>query len=68
MVIGMTNLGSKLPNVLRILDDLTEPMASSGFGRTWRTVVDWPSQIVTMLDRCYVTQAIPTQIIRTHVI
>jgi hypothetical protein len=26
-------------------------------------VVDWRGQIVTMLDRCYLTQAIPVQIV-----
>jgi hypothetical protein len=28
-----------------------------------RAVVDWRGQIVTMLDRCYLTKAIPVQII-----
>ncbi|AKN17521.1 alpha/beta fold hydrolase [Mycobacterium haemophilum] len=63
MAVGTTGLGRELPNVLRILDDLPEPTASSAFGRTLRAVVDWRGQIVTMLDRCYLTQAIPAQII-----
>lgn len=63
MAIGTTGLGRELPNVLRILDDLPEPTASSAFSRTLRAVVDWRGQIVTMLDRCYLTQAIPVQII-----
>jgi len=61
--LGTTGLGRDLPNVLRILDDLPEPTASSAFTRTLRAVVDWRGQIVTMLDRCYLTQAIPVQII-----
>jgi alpha-beta hydrolase superfamily lysophospholipase len=49
--------------VLRILDDLPEPTASAAFSRTLRAVVDWRGQIVTMLDRCYLTEAVPVQII-----
>jgi alpha-beta hydrolase superfamily lysophospholipase len=49
--------------MLRILNDLPEPTASSAFTRTLRAVVDWRGQIVTMLDRCYLTEAIPVQII-----
>ncbi|HYB80192.1 MAG TPA: alpha/beta hydrolase [Mycobacterium sp.] len=58
-----TGLGRDLTNVLRILDDLPEPTASAAFSRTLRAVVDWRGQIVTMLDRCYLTEAIPVQII-----
>src|ERR1700733_1120950 len=61
--LGSTGLGRDLPNVLRILDDLPEPTASSAFSRTLRAVVDWRGQIVTMLDRCYLTQAIPVLIV-----
>ncbi|BBX74163.1 alpha/beta hydrolase [Mycobacterium shinjukuense] len=61
--IGTTSLGHDLPNVLRVLNDLPEPTASAAFGRTLRAVVDWRGQIVTMLDRCYLTEAIPVQII-----
>lgn len=63
LAIGSTAIGQDLPNVLRILDDLPEPTASSAFTRTLRAVVDWRGQIVTMLDRCYLTQAIPVLII-----
>jgi len=63
LAIGPTDLGRDLPNVLRILDDLPEPTASAAFSRTLRAVVDWRGQIVTMLDRCYLTEAIPVQII-----
>lgn len=60
---GSTRLGRDLPNVLRILADLPEPTASTAFTRTLRAVVDWRGQIVTMLDRCYLAEAIPIQII-----
>ncbi|ORA18546.1 alpha/beta fold hydrolase [Mycobacterium arosiense] len=63
MALGSSGLARDLPNVLRILDDLPEPTASAAFSRTLRAVVDWRGQIVTMLDRCYLTEAIPVQII-----
>jgi pimeloyl-ACP methyl ester carboxylesterase len=63
LAIGSTGLGRDLPNVLRILDDLPEPTASSAFSRTLRAVVDWRGQIVTFLDRCYLAEAIPAQIV-----
>ena len=49
--------------MLRILNDLPEPKASSAFARTLRAVVDWRGQVVTMLDRCYLTEAIPVQLV-----
>jgi pimeloyl-ACP methyl ester carboxylesterase len=61
--LGTNGLGNDLSNVLRILDDLPEPTASAAFSRTLRAVVDWRGQIVTMLDRCYLTEAVPVQII-----
>ncbi|MUL44858.1 alpha/beta hydrolase [Mycobacterium sp. CBMA293] len=60
---GSTGLGHDLPNMLRILNDLPEPRASSAFGRTLRAVVDWRGQVVTMLDRCYLTESIPVQLV-----
>ena len=63
VALGSSGLGRDLPNVLRILDDLPEPTASAAFSRTLRAVVDWRGQIVTMLDRCYLTEAIPVQIV-----
>lgn len=60
---GSTGLGRDLPDVLRILADLPEPTASSAFARTLRAVVDWRGQVVTMLDRCYLTESVPVQLI-----
>ncbi|OBI79431.1 alpha/beta fold hydrolase [Mycobacterium sp. E740] len=62
-IFGSTGLGRDLPQVLRILNDLPEPTASSAFARTLRAVVDWRGQVVTMLDRCYLTQSVPVQLI-----
>jgi pimeloyl-ACP methyl ester carboxylesterase len=60
---GSTNLGRDLPDVVRILHDLPEPTASAAFTRTLRAVVDWRGQVVTMLDRCYLTEYVPVQLI-----
>jgi pimeloyl-ACP methyl ester carboxylesterase len=60
---GKTGVGRDLPDVLRILRDLPEPTASSAFTRTLRAVVDWRGQVVTMLDRCYLTESVPVQLI-----
>jgi len=63
LAIGNTALGRDLPEMLRILKDLPEPTASSAFARTLRAVVDWRGQVVTMLDRCYLTESVPVQLI-----
>jgi pimeloyl-ACP methyl ester carboxylesterase len=63
MALGSTGLGHDLPNMLRVLNGLPEPTASAAFSRTLRAVVDWRGQIVTMLDRCYLTEGVPVQII-----
>ena len=62
-VIGSTGVGRDIPNALRILADLPEPTASAAFTRTLRAVVDWRGQVVTMLDRCYLTESVPVQLI-----
>lgn len=62
-LLGSTGIGRDLPDVLRILADLPEPTASSAFARTLRAVVDRRGQVVTMLDRCYLTESVPVQII-----
>jgi pimeloyl-ACP methyl ester carboxylesterase len=63
MLLGSTAVGHDLPDVLRILAGLPEPMASAAFTRTLRAVVDWRGQSVTMLDRCYLTKSVPVQVI-----
>ena len=62
-VLGSTGVGRDMPNMLRILADLPEPTASSAFTRALRAVVDWRGQVVTMLDRCYLTESVPVQLI-----
>lgn len=62
-VLGTTRMGRDLAEMMRILADLPEPTASSAFARTLRAVVDWRGQVVTMLDRCYLTESVPVQLI-----
>ncbi|AIU07913.1 alpha/beta fold hydrolase [Mycolicibacterium smegmatis] len=62
-VFGSTGAGRDIPDMLRILADLPEPTASAAFARTLRAVVDWRGQVVTMLDRCYLTESVPVQLI-----
>ncbi|MFE3291559.1 alpha/beta fold hydrolase [Rhodococcus sp. NPDC059234] len=51
------------PDLVRVLSDLPDPTAREAFLRTLRAVVDWRGQVVTMLDRCYLTARLPVQII-----
>ncbi len=61
--LGSTSFGRDLPDALRVLAELPEPTASAAFSRTLRAVVDWRGQVVTMLDRCYLTESVPVQLI-----
>ncbi|MFW0788998.1 alpha/beta fold hydrolase [Gordonia sp. CPCC 205333] len=51
------------PDLIRILSGLTDSSARAAFQRTLRSVVDWRGQIVTMLDRSYLTAQLPVLII-----
>lgn len=51
------------PNLMRVLDGLPDPTARAAFLRTLRGVVDWRGQVVTMLDRSYLTQGMPVQLV-----
>jgi len=62
-VLGSTKFGRDLPDGLRLLARLKEPAALSAFSRTLRAVVDGHGQLVTMLDRSYLMQSIPVQVI-----
>ncbi|MGU3433366.1 alpha/beta fold hydrolase [Actinomycetes bacterium M1A6_2h] len=51
------------PDLVRVLSDLLDPTAYAAYLRTLRAVVDWRGQVVTMLDRCYLTENLPVQLI-----
>ncbi|MCW2527613.1 MAG: Soluble epoxide hydrolase [Pseudonocardiales bacterium] len=56
-------LGGDTPDLLRVIEKLPDARARSAFIRTLRAVVDWRGQVVTMLDRCYLTQGMPTLLV-----
>lgn len=58
-----TDLGQDAPDLLRVIDALPDATARAAFIRTLRSVVDWRGQVVTMLDRCYLTRGMPTLLI-----
>ncbi|WP_371873805.1 alpha/beta fold hydrolase [Williamsia phyllosphaerae] len=49
--------------VMRIVNGLIDPTAHSAFIRTLRAVVDWRGQVVTMLDRSYLTERLPVMLV-----
>ncbi|QBJ98246.1 alpha/beta hydrolase [Rhodococcus sp. ABRD24] len=51
------------PDLVRVLGALPDPTAYEAYLRTLRSVVDWRGQVVTMLDRCYLTENLPVQLI-----
>jgi pimeloyl-ACP methyl ester carboxylesterase len=58
-----TGLGRDAPDLIRLVDALPGATARSAFIRTLRAVVDWRGQVVTMLDRCYLTRGMPTLLV-----
>jgi pimeloyl-ACP methyl ester carboxylesterase len=58
-----TGLGQDAPDLLRMVDALPDATARAAFIRTLRAVVDWRGQVVTMLDRCYLTRGMPTLLV-----
>ncbi|OBI28719.1 hypothetical protein A5709_03420 [Mycobacterium sp. E1386] len=62
-VLGPTNFGHDVADVVNLLEGFRDPRALSAFARTLRSVVDGRGQFVTMLDRSYLAQPIPVQVI-----
>ncbi|MFC5906012.1 alpha/beta fold hydrolase [Streptacidiphilus monticola] len=58
-----TGLGVDAEDLLRVVDALPDASARSAFIRTLRAVVDWRGQVGTLLDRCYLTQGMPTMLV-----
>ncbi|MCX4578826.1 alpha/beta hydrolase [Streptomyces sp. NBC_01571] len=58
-----TDLGQDAPELLNLVDALPDATSRSAFIRTLRAVVDWRGQSVTMLDRCYLTEGMPTMLL-----
>lgn len=55
-----TGLGRDAEDLVHIMDALPDTTSRAAFLRTLRAVVDWRGQVVTMLDRCYLTAGMPT--------
>jgi pimeloyl-ACP methyl ester carboxylesterase len=58
-----TDLGVDSQELMRMFDSLPDLNTRRAFLRTLRSVVDWRGQAITMLDRCYLTQGMPTLLI-----
>jgi len=61
--LGSTAIGRDLPRGMDLFARLQKPGALPAFARTLRAVVDARGQFVTMLDRTYLMQSIPLQLI-----
>jgi pimeloyl-ACP methyl ester carboxylesterase len=57
------DLGVDAGELMRMFDTLPDLNTRRAFLRTLRSVVDWRGQAITMLDRCYLTQGMPTLLI-----
>jgi pimeloyl-ACP methyl ester carboxylesterase len=57
-----TRLGIDGQDVLRVVEALPDATSRAAFTRTLRAVVDWRGQVGTLLDRCYLTEGMPTML------
>jgi pimeloyl-ACP methyl ester carboxylesterase len=58
-----SDLGVDAEDLMRVFDTLPDIVSRRAFVRTLRSVVDWRGQAITMLDRCYLTQGMPTLLV-----
>jgi pimeloyl-ACP methyl ester carboxylesterase len=58
-----SDLGIDALDLRRVVRGLPDSEARAAFVRTLRSVVDWRGQVVTGLDRCYLTRGMPTMLI-----
>ncbi len=58
-----TDLGRDADDLKRVFEALPDAEARRAFVRTLRAVVDAEGQHVTMLDRCYLTNGMPTLLV-----
>jgi pimeloyl-ACP methyl ester carboxylesterase len=58
-----TDLGRDAADFLRVFDTLPDATSRSAFVRTLRAVIDHRGQVITMLDRCYLTRGMPTLLV-----
>ncbi len=58
-----TDIGRDAADMVRVFDALPDATTRRAFVRTLRAVVDLRGQVITMLDRCYLTRGMPTLLI-----
>ena len=58
-----TSLGRDAEEILAVFDSLPNTGARRAILRTLRSGVDWRGQVITMLDRAYLAEGVPTLII-----
>jgi pimeloyl-ACP methyl ester carboxylesterase len=58
-----TDIGRDADDLQHVFDALPDAHAVRAFVRTLRAVVDWRGQVITMLDRCYLTRGMPTLLV-----
>jgi len=58
-----TAIGRDTEEVLAVFDALPNTVARQAILRTLRSGVDWRGQVITMLDRAYLAEGVPTKII-----
>jgi pimeloyl-ACP methyl ester carboxylesterase len=58
-----TALGRDAEEVLAVFDSLPDTTARRAILRTLRSGVDWRGQVITMLDRAYLAEGVPTLVI-----
>jgi len=58
-----TPLGHDVEEVLRVFDSLPDAQSRHAILRTLRSGVDWRGQAITMLDRAYLADGIPTLVL-----
>jgi pimeloyl-ACP methyl ester carboxylesterase len=63
LALANNDLARDRGHVDRVVASLGDSEAQVAFTRTLRSVVDWRGQVVTLLDRCYLTEAVPTLIV-----
>ncbi len=58
-----TALGRDTEEILAVFDALPDAQARRAILRTLRSGVDWRGQVITMLDRAYLAEGVPTLIV-----
>jgi pimeloyl-ACP methyl ester carboxylesterase len=58
-----TDLGRDAEEILKVFDALPDAAARRAILRTLRSGVDWRGQVITMLDRAYLAEGMPTLVI-----